>query len=331
MRAYKLLAIMASDAPWQYYNKYKTYLRELKHPFRHRIDFYYDKTMSVNPDFIRQYAAVGFFYHDPLYELYPDVYAYAKRLEAICQEAGIPLINKPDALSNTSKSVQLNLLRQADFSVAKAYPFTDITELAHIPREDYPVFIRVEAGHDSQGEFVQGPFDTYNELVLGYQPFMLQKREHVKNMVAIQFIATQKNNVYYNKFRCLATQHNVIKAYSYFSSHWYIHGDNAIKEPWTQDANQCFIRSTYTPQEEAFFLKAIRTLQFDFCAFDYGIKPNGEIVIWEANPHPAFLSMSDTEPIRSRIVNLLSNYYATFLPPLPLKYKWKLQLRQWLR
>lgn len=322
---------MASDAPWQYYNKYKTYLRELKHPFRHRIDFYYDKTMSVNPDFIRQYAAVGFFYHDPLYELYPDVYAYAKRLEAICQEAGIPLINKPDALSNTVKSVQLNLLRQGGFQVAKAYPFSDVNELEKIPSNEYPIFIRIEAGHDSQGEFVQGPYKSFQELSEAFVPYNFKHRSHHQGMVAIQFIETAKLNGLYAKYRCFVTKQAAIKAYAYYSTNWYIHYDIAVKNEETEAWNYIYASTPFTDEEIKLFLRANETLGLDFCAYDYSLKTDGSIVLWEGNPHPGISDMTESEPIRTRFVNLLSNYYARFLPPLPLKYKWKLQLRQWLR
>ncbi len=331
MKKGKLLALIASDANWQYYNKYKKYLRQLEHPFRKRIDFYYDLLLSITAEEIREYAAVAFFYHDPLKDLYPEVYAYAKRVEAICKEAGIPLINQPDALSNTVKSIQLKLLSDAGFRVAKVFPFKQIDELKEVPNEVYPLFLRIDAGHDSQGKFVQGPFTSYNSMLEAFKEFKLNGHQNFAKEVAVQFVETKKYNGLYTKYRCLATQHHAIKAYVNFSKEWYIHNCNSLVETWADDANVTYSTSAFTPDEISFFTKAVKTLDLDFCAFDYAFTPNNEIVIWEANPHPAFQKLSDAEPLRSKIVALLNSYYESFLPPLPWHQKIKQNLRKLVR
>lgn len=328
---HQLLAIIASDAPWQYYNKFELYLKQLNHPFRHRIVFYRDYDLSITAETIKQYGVVAFYYHDPLASLYPEVYQYAKRIEAICQLANIPLINKPDALSDTTKSVQLNLMREGGFQVAKAYPFNEVHELANIPSKEYPIFIRIEAGHDSQGEFVQGPFNSFEELSQAFVPYDLQSRTHHKGMVAIQFIETEKLNGLYSRYRCIVTKNSALKAYADYSSHWYIHFDMAIKNDETATLNRTYASTPFSNEELSFFLRANEVLDLDFCAYDYSIKPDGNIVIWEGNPHPGFGVLTDMEPLRSNIVNLLSNYYESFLPSLPLKYKVKQTLRSLLR
>ena len=328
---HQLLAVIASNAPWQYYNKYKKYLKDTKHPFKHRIVFYNDYDLSITAETINQYGAVAFYYHDPLASLYPEVYQYAKRIEAICQSANIPFINKPDALSDTIKSVQLNKLRLGGFNVAKAYPFNEVHELANIPSNEYPIFIRIEAGHDSQGEFVQGPFYTFEELRRAFVPYELASRTHHQGMVAIQFIETEKLNGLYSKYRCFVTKKNALRAYAYYSKHWYIHYDNAIKNDETAILNRRYASTPFSNEELSLFLRANEVLDLDFCAYDYSIKPDGNIVIWEGNPHPGFAVLADTEPLRSSIVNLLSNYYESFLPSLPLKYKVKQTLRSLLR
>ncbi|MBU3676541.1 MAG: hypothetical protein FGM54_05070 [Chitinophagaceae bacterium] len=331
MKNKKLLALIASKASWQYYNKYKLYLRQLEHPFRHRIDFHYDLSMEITAAEISEYAAVAFFYHDPLKDLYPDVYAYAKRIEAICNEAGISFINRPDALSNTVKSIQLKLLSDAGFRVAKAFPFKQIDELKEVPNEVYPLFLRIDVGHDSHGEFVQGPFTNYRQMEEAYRVFELNGNKDLAEQVAIQFINTRKHDGLYCKYRCLATRHHAMKSYMYYSKEWYIHNNNSVQETWTHDANVAFRAKAFTSEEIVFFTKALKSLDLDFCAFDYAYTPNNDIVIWEANPHPAFLNMSDAEPLRSQIVELLNTYYESFLPPLHWHQKIKQNLRKLVR
>ncbi|MGI9191841.1 MAG: hypothetical protein ACR2IL_06940 [Chitinophagaceae bacterium] len=331
MKKGKLLALIASDANWQYYNKYKKYLSQLEHPFRKRIDFYYDLSLNITAETIREYAAVAFFYHDPLKDLYPEVYAYAKRVEAICLEAGIPLINRPEALSNTVKSTQLRLLTEAGFNVAHAFPFKHIDELKQVADSYYPLFLRIDIGHDSHGDFVQGPFDNYETLLEAYKPFDLDGNKVLAGQVAIQFIDTKKDDGLYAKYRCLATPHRAMKAYIYFSEHWYIHNRNSVKNDTTIRINHEFVADVFTPEENTLFTNAVKALNLDFCAFDFAYKSNGDIVIWEANPHPGFLSLSDAEPLRSKIVELISSYYESFLPPLPWYKKLKQNLRRLVR
>ena len=33
--------------------------------------------------------------------------------------------------------------------------------------------------------------------------------------------------------------------------------------------------------------RAVRALELDFAAIDYSRKPDGSLVLWEANPHPS--------------------------------------------
>jgi hypothetical protein len=49
-----------------------------------------------------------------------------------------------------------------------------------------------------------------------------------------------------------------------------------------------------------------REVPVKICAIVFAYKPNGEIVIWEANPHPA---LSNKEPSKTRITQFLSEYY----------------------
>jgi len=100
-----MLALMPYEPPWQYYAKYRRFLEELKHPFSERIDFLVDQKLSLTAKSLKPYKAVAFFYHDLLEALYPDVYRYAKRVESECSKLGIRMINRPDPLSWSAKSV----------------------------------------------------------------------------------------------------------------------------------------------------------------------------------------------------------------------------------
>ncbi len=75
--------------------------------------------------------------------------------------------------------------------------------------------------------------------------------------------------------------------------------------------NAVYINSPVSELEQRVFTDIIKLLDFDFGGIDYAYMPNGEIVIWEVNPHR---SLGGTEePIKSRITNLLSSYYSDIL------------------
>lgn len=58
------------------------------------------------PPSLEGVGAVVFLLADPLRERYPDCYEEARRIADEAQARGLPLVNAPDALSNTIKTVQ---------------------------------------------------------------------------------------------------------------------------------------------------------------------------------------------------------------------------------
>lgn len=301
-----MLALMLSEAPWQYYIKYETFLYELDHPFRNHIHFLRDTRLAFPSSIFKRYKVIAFYYHDPLKNLYPEQYAYAKQLETFCKQEGIRLINTPNALSNTTKTIQLNLLMQAGIRVALSLPYHTENDLAPFFKQHIPFFIRYNDGHDSQGEFVQGPFYSYKQFISQFNPSTFNENRHLKNTCAIQWINTQCADGLYRKYRVYATRFNAIKGFVTQSESWYIHGNNAHNHQEAHAKQAKYLATELSVDDVIFFTRICNILNLDFCAIDYAYLPSGDIVIWEANPHPA---LSDKEPSRTRITHFLSQYY----------------------
>jgi hypothetical protein len=199
---------------------------------------------------------------------------------------------------------------QAGIRVALSLPYHTENDLAPFFKQHIPFFIRYNDGHDSQGKFVQGPFYSYKQFIAQFNASTFIENRHLKNTCAIQWINTQCADGLYRKYRAYATPCSAIKGFVTQSDHWYIHGNNAHHTPDAMAKQAEYISTPLSNNEEALFKQIAQTLSLDFCAIDFAYKPNGEIVIWEANPHPA---LSNKEPSKTRITQFLSEYYQGIL------------------
>lgn len=306
-----ILLLFLSEAPWQYYILFEQFLHQLQHPFKDHVHVIRDVKRRFPEAIFKQYKVIAFFYHDPLANLYPKQYAYAKRLEKFCEEHGIHLINRPEALSLTSKSSQLNLLHQAGFRVAKSYRIESTDDIRHIPLEDFPIFIRYDEGHDSQGGHTQGPFASNQEAIVTCQLEIFKPNQHLKNVVALQWIDTISPDGLYRKYRVYATPKQVLKAFIAISTDWYVHWDNTLQNNMMHQEDQTYTESPVSNAEFEFFTRMVQVLDLDFCGIDYAYLPSGEIIVWEVNPHPGLEGTE--EPIRSRFTQLLVDYYTDIM------------------
>jgi hypothetical protein len=309
----KILAIMIEDLPWMYYGKYKTFLSDLDHPLRDTIDFVVDEKMMISEEKIKEYRVVLFFHRDPLERLYPDVYHYAKRLQMMARDNGIRFVNDPDSLSRSMKSEQLQILFDNGFRVAKSFPFDLSSELALVSSEFYPLFVRNDYGHDSDNLTMQGPFDSYEDIVNNLREQSLAHLRHLDGRVAIQWLNTKSKDGYFRRYRAFATHKDAVTGNLHISNDWYVHGVNNSHEAFAIKEHEAFTRAKYSKGEIEFFTSISGVLDLEFCAIDYGYNKNGDIIIWEANPHPAFPSWVDKEPTRSNVTRLLSDLYQDIL------------------
>jgi hypothetical protein len=307
----KVLGIMIENPYWMYYVKYSRYLNELDHPFRHKIDFVIDSDMSIKKAEILKYPVVAFYHRDPLKFLYPEVFKYAKGIEEICREQGIRLINQPDALSNSVKSLQLDILGKNGFNVAKAVSFENINELEGL--DFYPLFIRNNEGHDSDNLTKAGPFYNFKDVCSNYAATNLHWSKHLSGRVAVQWIDTKGKDGLYRRYRAFVCGDDAVTGNVYISDDWYIHGANNTPNLSETPENNIFVSASFTRIEKDFFTSINKALDLEFSAVDYSYNSEGQIVIWEANPHPAFPSWVDNEPSRTKNTNLLSNYYNNVL------------------
>jgi hypothetical protein len=311
----KLIAILPYEPPWQYYTKYKRFLQELDHPFLDEINFYVDKSLSISQDVIKKYDVVIFYYHDPLKQLYPDIYKYAKNIESFCDANGITFINKPDTLSNSSKSTQLNLLSKGGFTVAKSHLFKNDSDLLKQKNIKYPIFIRHDSGHDSLAEGVSDIIYSDVDLsrIFKKNEKKLEDNDYLKGLVALGWIDTKSSDGFYRKYRVFVFGNFIIRGPLQISQNWFVHSENIVKRKDLEDENKKFMCGKVGMQESDYFAKVNNVLDLDFSAIDYSYDKSGNIVIWEANPHPSLGEWAENNSFKKAFVENLSNFYKSKL------------------
>lgn len=306
----KMCAVRCDSSDWQYYNKLEKFLIDSSDSFLSTVDFFEGKEVQDNIFLLAPYKVIAFFHRDPLESLYPIEHALAVKIHDYCKREEKIMANTPDILSKSKKSLQLALLKNQGFSVSNCIAFADPSDIETAELE-YPIFVRYDAGHDSYGESVQGPFRNFHEFVKNFRPSTFESKPHFKDVIAIEWIDTKFSDGHYRRYRAFSTQLGAYPGNLHISTNWYIHGDDSLNG--FEKEQEEFGNQEYSVKEKELFTSIIRSLGLYFGAIDYSYRPNGSIVIWEVNPHPALPNWTENEPTRSRIVELFVNQYSHLL------------------
>ncbi len=270
-------------------------------PWRNRVRVH--ETGAPLPDLSRARAVV-FWLADPLRELYPACFEEAMAIEARAREAGARVVNPPEALSNTIKSVQAALWRDAGIPCAPAHAFSSPDELERALQEAvYPAIVRSDRLHSQRSMHYCATREDARAIPVTTELFP---------GVVIQFIDTREGfrhthpgsmwARFYHKKRALLFGDQVHHNHLFFSSHpicglkrsryarytgrrwrwsWWARIDPTDRAALAAD--NAFWRS---PPEHAELLhRAARALSLDVLAIDYSTTADGGAVLWEANPY----------------------------------------------
>jgi hypothetical protein len=119
---------------------------------RGRLRFH--ATGAPAPDLVGV-GAVVFWLSDPLRERYPDCYVEAARIRDEARARGARIVNDPDALSNTMKSVQARRWRAGGVPTPVHYPFATRNQLQDaLGTATFPVVLRADQLHALEGMHV---------------------------------------------------------------------------------------------------------------------------------------------------------------------------------
>lgn len=289
-------------------------------------------------------AAVVFLLADPVRELYPECYAEASAIAAAAAARGIRLVNPPDALSNTIKSVQARLWAAAGIPCAGCARFENRAELDRVAGSaTYPLIVRGDLLHGQQAIFVCRsaedlralPADglAYPGLVVDFIDSRATYRAAVPDSVFAR---------YYHRCRTYVFGSHVVPGAIYFSEEPIVgtgtatwaryQGKGRFLEPLARlrsedrrivAADLAFAGSPLAHPE--LMRRAASALGLEFVALDHILLADGSVVLWEANPHPYIAILRHTplpflRRIRSRtqrIYDAIGRFVEDLLAPAP--------------
>ena len=249
-------------------------------------------------------GAVAFWLADPLREMYPACYADASAIAAEARERGVRLINPPEALSNSIKTRQSRLWRQAGLPTPLALPFATVSELQKLlAKLKPPLIVRPDRLHTQKGihlcrtaeealraakrllplpSLVVQLFDVRRSWALK-DPHSVYARLFHKKRSFVLGSSVKAGHVFFAPTPIVATQ-----TCTFFPPRRSKMGLPARPKPNTWDW-QCVAEDNAfgngVAEAPELMLRAAKALGLDYLALDYATSADGRIALWEANPY----------------------------------------------
>ena len=272
-------------------------------PGRGRLPGYLDQVLDAIGADVRLHAtgspppelagcsAVVFWLGDPLREFYPECYAEAVRIADAARARGLRIINAPAALSNSVKSRQAALWREAGIPTVAQQRFENRAALEDLLADAaYPLLLRSDEHHAQGGlRVLHSARDVPSRLPL-------------PGTLAPLVDTRAPGDRLYHKKRVLVMGDVVRTVHVFFSTSPIVSQDSSTfrsqERPlrnWT--ANLRLLRRRagclqadydYWAQQTAhteLMKRSVRALGLDFAAIDYSDRPDGSAILWEANPY----------------------------------------------
>jgi len=250
---------------------------------------------------------------DPVQQWSPQAYLQAKNLTEKCDENGIPIINRVENLTNAVKADGSRLIGSVGIRTPKTVVIEDVAQFKEtLMGLNLPLFVRENWGHGGK-MFRADTMDQVQKMDLDifFRP------------VAVEFIETQNQaDGYYRKYRYIAAGEDGVPASLHVRKSWIVHGSNCEFSESLRDEELTFIH--HADPNHHIFQRARKALNLDFVAFDYSYAPDGQLVVWEGNPHPIIhLSQGIRTYRKPAVVRTLAAMVKMYLKksglPIPLK------------
>lgn len=246
-------------------------------------------------------AAILFVLQDPLREKHPRCFAEASALAERARGDGIRLINPPEALSNSIKSVQADIWRAAGIPTPRQQPFSSRAELRGLAQKlTYPAIVRSDREHSQISMYWCQSADEVqriaaNGLVLpGTAASFWDTRDGYRTHDEKSLFAA-----HFHKKRAMVFGNEVVNNHLFFaddpivgsknSTFGHYRSLNPLRRWHGRRASAAHIAADIAyfdspPEHAATMAAAARALDLEWCAIDYATTASGGVVLWEANP-----------------------------------------------
>jgi hypothetical protein len=212
---------------------------------------------------------------DPVQSWSQEAYDQAEALQAHCDARGIAVINRVEHLTRAGKALGASLMAAAGLRTPRSVRILDRRAFHRDALGlRFPLFVREDWGHG--GEMLR-----IDDLA-GARAAPL---ERLQWPVAVELIdLADPGDGLYRKFRYVVAGGRGVPHHLQASRDWVTRGENREASDRTRADELAYIEAP-CPHHDL-FLAASRQLGLDFVAFDYGLDPAGQPVVWEANPFP---------------------------------------------
>lgn len=250
--------------------------------------------------------AVFFWLADPLRELYPDCFAEASAIEADARVRGLALVNPPSVLSNSIKSVQARIWREAGVPTPPCVAYADRDELARaVEATGFPLLLKSDQLHaqdrmlflDSAAALratandalpMPGVATAFVDTRAGYvatQPRTRWARAFHKKRLIVFGDVIQTRNVFFSSQPIVGLATSSLWRYRPQDGRPSRAGFFGLRRSEREEVAEdlAYFRGGVCEAPEL-MLRAVRALGFGFAAIDYSVHADGRVVLWEANP-----------------------------------------------
>ncbi len=248
-------------------------------------------------------SLVMFWLADPLQVKYPACFRDAMKVQKAADRAGIPTLNPPAALNNTEKTVQSEIWAKAGIPSQIVHGVFEPGQLdSALSTTQWPCIVRSSIGHSQDDTFIA---TTRRKA----ESFARDKTDPLAIIPLVdvrqEYRAIGDNTLFsrfHHKARAIVAGDQVMPLHLFFSKSPIVCERSSLfareDRPRRQRARRYGFRTRMldllieldteyfnNPVAHAETLhRAVRVLGLHFAAIDYSIRPDGRVILWEANP-----------------------------------------------
>ena len=264
-----------------------------------RLDYW--QTGTPQPS-LENVAAVLFLLQDPLRETHPKCFEEAMLLASRAREQGARIVNDPACLSNTIKTTQSGLWREAGLPTPPCIAFKSIEELHAAAAEfDTPMLIKSDTQHAQKRTLVAQDLDHIKRVPSEDLPLPGSLSPFIETRSGYAEIDPESPYAtHYHKKRVMVFGDHVRNNHVFFADQPIVGCVSSTfrhfrsMNPFKRAIGNAHCRShvewdiryhNEVCEEPELFAKAAKVLGCEFCAIDYSTYADGRVVLWEANPY----------------------------------------------
>jgi len=209
-----------------------------------------------------------------------------ERCAELCAQMPSPVINRPERIMQTTRD-RVSVLLQGIPGVimprtVRFQPTSpeDVFERAASEKIDFPFIVRVAGDHAGKSMvLINGVAD---HKFLHVFPF------DGRDFYLTEYVDYQDEAGLYHKQRFVVVDGEPVLRHTLFNSDWKIHGSSRAfmheRESWEDSlARMHRIDTELIPEFRSVFREISKRLQLEYFGVDCNIRPNGEVLIFEAN------------------------------------------------